>query len=316
MTGLRLPSDRHVRSAILFCAGLVLAELLLTTGSATFFAYLNADIPAGLLHGELHTIDPVQAHAEAIHARLTWLASVVFAVFASVAATIVAMTKILKEPKPLGWRLAAVTTTLIFLCALVATRWDVSRELLSNPVLAPTIGRFPVGGIDLASFAAIRRVVNALVAAATVAVVLALAVRSSLGLALEGERGRPASVAARSTDLHQLLLAGAAVLVAVVVTMAAWLNWPTAGLDKASPAYHAIVVIAEGVGLYWGAVFSLSLVLAYLPCVAFLNHLTAVASEQGEALSLEAGTRQLRSLLDLVALVSPFVSALIPVFLA
>ena len=59
--------------------------------------------------------------------------------------------------------------------------------------------------------------------------------------------------------------------------------------------------------------FSLCLVLAYLPCIAYLKHLAA-----GDADALAEGAeggRQVKLLQDVVALLSPFISALVPVFL-
>ena len=310
---------RGVPTAILFCVGLVAAEALLTLGAAVFFRQMNTDIPPDLLAGMVTDANQDQEGDRAIHARLAWIASVVFVVFVSAGAMIFAVTKVLKEDQPLRGRLLLVMGSLIFVFALIATRSDVSRELLQEPVLIPTIASFPVGGIEIETFAAIRRLANALVAGATVAVVLALAVRSSLGLVMAANRRGRLSIHDRLTDVRQLLVAGALILVSVIITMTAWLNWPTAGLAPDSPAYRTIVEIGEGVGLYWGTVFSLTLVLAYLPCVAYINRIAATAADrtrEAEMPVAAAGSRQTKALQDLVALVSPFVSALLPVFLA
>lgn len=314
----------------MFAVGLLAGELLLTLGAKIFFQCANdasfsacmnpfathdgvANIPAGLLHGLLPDLTAPGVAGEAVHARLVWIASVVLVVFVSVAATIFAVTTILKERSlPRGPTLAFLLV-LIFVCALIAMRSDVSRELLEAAVLKPTIGSYRVGGFDLHAFAVVRQVANALISGATVAIVAALTVRAALGPALDVQAGRKLMAAARFADLRRLLIVGAALLVSVLVTMAAWLNWPTAGLPKDSEAWRLIVDIAEGVGLYWGLVFSLSLVLAYLPCVIWLRHLLAA---QGPTDPAAGGTAQasIKVMQDVIALLSPFVSALLPLF--
>ena len=154
---------------------------------------------------------------------------------------------------------------------------------------------------------------NALFSAATVALVLALATRAGIGATQEAMQGRPLALRDRFADLHELLLAAAAVLVSIVITMAAWLTWPTAGLAEDSLAFVTITHLGQGVGFYWGSVFSLCLVLAYLPSVAYLKHLAASDAE-----ALAAGgdsSRGAKLLQDVAALLSPLVSALVPVFL-
>ncbi len=307
-------ADRRLQKALLFAVLLVAGEILLITGSADFFRAMNADIPANLLAGLLPAADDPTLRAEALHARLAWIVSVVFAIFASVGATLLAVTKILKEEAPLRrWLLIAVVA-LAFVTALVATSSDVSREVLQAPVLEPTLGRLAVGGIDVATtFTEIRQLVNALFSAATVALVLALATRSGIGATQEVMQGRRLSLRERFADLHELLLAAAAVLVSIVITMAAWLTWPTAGLAEDSVAFATITHIGQGVGLYWGTVFTLCLVLAYLPCVAYLKHL---AAGDAEALAESGESRRGAKLLqDVAALLSPLISALVPVFL-
>lgn len=319
MTHSDLISRRGVPTAILFCIGLVAAEALLTIGAAAFFRQMNTDIPPGLLADMMAGANQAQEAGRAIHGRLTWIASVVFVIFVSAGAIIFAVTKILKEDQPLRGRILVVMVSLILVFAFIATRSDVSRELLQEPVLIPTIGSFPVGGIEIDSFAAIRRLANALVAGATVAVVLALAVRSSLGLVVAANRRGRLSIHDRLADVRQLLVAGALILVSVIITMTAWLNWPTAGLAPDSLAYRTVVEIGEGVGLYWGTVFSLTLVLAYVPCLAYINRIASRAADNtqdAEEPVTAAMGRPAKAVQDVVALVSPFVSALLPVFLA
>ncbi|MGD1879503.1 MAG: hypothetical protein ACFB13_18635 [Kiloniellaceae bacterium] len=307
-------ADRRTQKALLFTAFLVAGEVLLITGSAGFFRAMNGDIPADLLTGLLPDPADPALRAEALHGRLAWIVSVVVALFASVGATLLAVTKILKEAPPLrGWLLIAVAV-LALVTAYVASLSDVSREILQRPVLEPTLGSFAVGGIDIAgSFAKIRQLVNALFSAATVALVVALAARAAVGPTQAAMQGEALNLRERFADLHELLLGAAAVLISIVVTMAAWLTWPTAGLADDSAAFGLIMHLARGIGLYWGTVFSLCLVLAYLPCVAYLKQLAA-----GDAAALaEAGNggKQIKLVQDVVALLSPFVSALIPVFL-
>ena len=305
---------RRLTKPLLFAALLVAGEVALITGSAAFFRAMNADIPDNLLEGLLPGVDDPTLRAEALHARLAWIVSVVFAIFASVGATVLALTKIMKEAEPLRrWLLIAVAG-LAFVTALVASGSDVSREVLQKPVLLPTLGSWTVGGIEVAgTFAGIRQVVNALFSAATVALVLALASRAAIGATQELNQGRPLTWRERHADLHELLLAAAAVLVSIVITMAAWLTWPKAGLAHDSSAWLTLDHLAQGVGLYWGGVFSLCLVLAYLPSVAYLKHLEGrQAVETAEA---GAGGRQVKLLQDVVALLSPFISALVPVLL-
>ncbi len=314
MTNAPAPADRRLTRPLLFAAFLVAGEVALLIGAAAFFRAMNADIPDNLLAGLLPAADDPTLRAEALHARLAWIVSVVFAIFASAGATLLALTKIMKEAEPLRrWLLIAVAA-LAFVTAIVASGSDVSREVLQNPVLEPTLGSWTVGGIKVTTtFATIRQVVNALFSAATVALVLALASRAAIGATQDLNQGRPLSSRERHADLHELLLAAAAVLVSIVITMAAWLTWPTAGLADDSAAFVTIDHLAQGVGLYWGGVFSLSLVLAYLPCVAYLKHLEGRdAAETAEA---GAGGRQVKLLQDVVALLSPFISALVPVFL-
>ena len=229
-----------------------------------------------------------------------------FATAAFVVATVVAL--------GVSYALTRHLPLMPFVTAIVASGSDVSREVLQKPVLEPTLGTWTLGGIDVAgTFAGIRQVVNALFSAATVALVLALASRAAIGATQEVNQGRPLTSRERHADLHELLLAAAAVLVSIVITMAAWLTWPKAGLADDSAAFLMLDHLAQGVGLYWGGVFSLSLALAYLPSVAYLKHLegrgAADAAEDG------AGGRQVKLLQDVVALLSPFISALVPVFL-
>ena len=241
------------------------------------------------------------------------MASVVLVAFVSVAATVFAVACILKERRLARWPTLAGLAVLIFASALTATPSDVSRELLQAAVLTPTIASYAAGGIDLASFAVIRQFANALVAGATVAIVIALAVRAALGPALDAVAGIAPDARGRLNDLRHLLVAGAAVLVAVLLTMAAWLSWPTAGLDRDAAGWLLIVDIAEGVGLYWGAVFSLSLFLAYVPSVAWLCHRLAAAGD--ETLSQGSAMNQsVKVLQDIAALLSPLASALLLVF--
>jgi hypothetical protein len=307
-------ADRRLQKALLFAVLLVAGEILLITGSAGFFRAMNADIPADLLAGLLPEAGDPTLRAEALHARLAWAVSVVVALFVSVGATIFAVTKILKEEAPLRLWLLLAVVALAFVTAWVATGSDVSREVLQKPLLEPTLGSFAVGGIEVTTtFTQIRQVVNALFSAATVALVLALATRAGIGATQQAMQGRPLALRERFADLHELLLAAAAVLVSIVITMAAWLTWPTAGLADDSIAFVTITHIGQGVGLYWGSVFSLCLVLAYLPCVAYLKHLAA-----GDAEALAAGgdsSRGAKLLQDVAALLSPLVSALVPVFL-
>ncbi len=290
---------------------LVVGEVALITGAAEFFRAMNGDIPADLLSGLLPAADDPTLRAEALHARLAWTVSVVLAIFASTGATLLAVTKIMKEAEPLRRGLLIAVVVLAFATAIVAADSDVSREVLRRPVLQPTLGSWSVGGIDVdGTFATIRQVVNALFSAATVALVLALAARAALGATQELQQGRELKAAERKADLRELLLGAAAVLVSIVITMAAWLTWPKAGLADETAAYLTLDHIAQGVGLYWGGVFSLCLVLAYLPCVAYLKNL-----EGGAAAGEADGGKQVKLLQDVAALLSPFVSALVPVFL-
>ncbi|NIA70476.1 hypothetical protein HBA54_17915 [Pelagibius litoralis] len=316
MTASADPSASGLQRPVLFAAFLVGAEILLITGAAGFFRAMNADIPDNLLDGLLPAPGDATLRAEALHARLAWIASVVVALFAAVGATLLAVTKILKEAAPLRRRLLIALVGLAFVTALVATLSDVSREVLQVPILEPTLGRWTVGGIAVATtFAEIRQLVNALFSAATVALVLALAARAGIGATYEQIQGRAISLQARRADLHELLLAAAAVLVSIVITMAAWLTWPTAGLAEDSAAFITITHLGQGIGLYWGIVFSLCLVLAYLPCVAYLKHLAAGEAGTPAATGESAAARQVKLLKDVVALLSPFLSALVPVFL-
>ena len=308
-----------VWAALVFCVGLVVAELLLTVGSADLFWRMNADILPDSFSGLLADHAVWAQGAKAIHARMTWFASVIFVNFVAIGAVIFAVTRILKESPSLAWKILPVLLVLIFVSALVASRSDVSRELLQDPILIPTIGSFVVGGIDMDVFSEIRRVTNALIAAATVAVVVALAVRASLGLVLQSRTDGGRSVEARMADMHQLLFAGALLLVSVIITMVAWLNWPTAGLVKDSEAHDMIAEIALGVGLYWGVVFSLSLALAYIPCVTYLHFVANRLSEADGQKSASANgdiRGHAKVLFETFAMVSPFASALLPVFLA
>lgn len=313
MTETPAAGDRRLQPTLVFAAFLVAGEVALITGSAGFFRAMNADIPDDLLAGLLpDPADPI-LRAEALHARLAWIVSVVVAIFASVGATVLALTKIMKEAEPLRRRLLFAVTGLSLVTAAVATISDVSREILQQPVLEPTIGSMTVGGIDVAgTFAGIRQVVNALFSAATVALVLALAARASIGPTHAAMEGRDLALKERFADLRELLLAAAAVLVSLVVTMVAWLAWPTAGLGDESLAFITINHIGQGVGLYWGTVFSLCLVLAYLPCIAYLKHL---AKGSPDTAAGGAPERPVKMLQDVVALLSPFISALVPVFL-
>ncbi|WP_193367974.1 hypothetical protein [Pelagibius marinus] len=293
---------------------LVAGEVALITGAAEFFRAMNGDIPADLLSGLLPAPDDPTLRAEALHARLAWIVSVVLAIFASIGATLLAVTKIMKEAEPLRRGLLIAVAALAFVTAIVAASSDVSREVLQRPVLEPTLGSWSVGGIAVATtFTTIRQVVNALFSAATVALVLALAARAALGPTQELQQGRELNAAERKADLRELLLGAAAVLVSIVITMAAWLTWPKAGLADNSAAFVTLDHIAQGIGLYWGGVFSLCLVLAYLPCVAYLKDLEGKGAAAGEAAG--DGGRQVKLLQDVAALVSPFVSALVPVFL-
>lgn len=301
---------------VFFAVFLVGAEIALITGAAGFFRAMNGDIPVNLLDGLLPDPDDPALRAEALHARLAWIASVVVALFAAVGATLLAVTKILKEAAPLRRRLLIALAGLAFVTALVATLSDVSREVLQAPVLEPTLGRWTVGGIAVATtFTEVRQLVNALFSAATVALVLAMTARSGMGSVQERLQGQPISLKERFADLHELLLAAAAVLVSIIITMAAWLTWPTAGLAEDAAAFDTISHLAQGIGLYWGVVFSLCLVLAYLPCVAYLKHLAAGQAETPATAGEGETARQVKLLKDVVALLSPFLSALIPVFL-
>jgi len=306
-------TDRRLQLAVLISTAVVAAEFVLLLAAVAFFRAMNADIPDNLLADLLPDPADPRLHGEALHARLAWMASVAFALFASAVAIILAATKILKELEPLRRRMLYVLAVLVLLAASVATVSDVSLEVLRRPLLEPTLERYQVGSIAVTTtFAYIRRLVNALFAAAAVAVVLALLTRSCLGPTMAATRGAELSLKERFADLHVLLIAAAAMLVSIVITMAAWLAWPTAGLAKDSDGFHLVAEIARGVGSYWGTVFTLILVLAYLPCVGYLRHIAATSQDPAAA---GAGGQEVKLLQDAVALLSPFISALLPVFL-
>lgn len=318
LRGLGVPATRDGGRAFLLTVGVVLGNVALTVGAAALFRHFNADIPDDLLRGLLPATQTPAAVGAALHARNLWLASIVVVLIAAVGALFLAVSKVWKEPAPLRGRVLVLLLVAIPPLAAAAALSDVAREVVQAAILEPTIGAYGVGGIPLEAFATLRRIDNAVVAGATVAVVLGIAVRAGLGLeqALAAREPAPDALQDRVRDLHHLLLAGAAILVALVFTMTAWLSWASAGLPEEGGAAAVVEGAAMGIGVYWGTIFTLTLVIAYLPFALYLRQRMAEAARAGGAEGLRPrGLRPFETLGDAAALLSPLASALLPLFL-
>lgn len=77
-------------------------------------------------------------------------------------------------------------------------------------------------------------------------------------------------VRSRVQGLRETINASAALLVAGILHMGAWLRWP-ASLMNDKAAREAVEQVALGVTVYWGLTFSLMIVAGYLPAMIQLR---------------------------------------------
>lgn len=266
-------------------------------------------------------------------ARLMWATSIVCLSVASVAAVvmslwIIAATLAGKVRRTLLLCLAAMTA------AMVTFIWgnDVSLEFTREGILEPTVGLalgLSESGFTLDRFALSRNLTNSISTAATTAIVFAIIAATQvqpLPAAGVGFEQRARRFARQMHHLSVLLYAAAALLVTVVLSMAAWLLWPVA-LAGTAEIEARLLEIASGIGLFWGASFTLILAAAYVPSALWLNgqiralsdmtedpSATATSAEQRRSTMARFGLNKtvFSQVTQLVAIMSPLFSGALP----
>jgi hypothetical protein len=107
------------------------------------------------------------------------------------------------------------------------------------------------------------------VLAAITPVVAVLAACSILAPPIRQETLNPEFLAGQMRHLNEILYAGSALLVVGILHMGAWLRWP-ASLIPDKMAQEAVLGAGLAITMFWGATFTLMLVVTYLPGAIYL----------------------------------------------
>lgn len=269
-------------------------------------------------------------------ARLLWTTSIVCLVVVSLAAIVTSLW-ITIESVFGGVRRVVLACMATFVLAIVVAVWtvgvDISLRYTRSEILEPTIGqalKAIESGFSLDLFERSRQITNSLSLAATVAIAFAIMAATQLQPERAGRsddfEDQARHLVVQAHRLHMLLYVGAAVLIAVVLSMAAWLLWPVALADTADLKAR-LMTVASGLGIFWGTSFTLMLAAAYLPSAIRLNRLIrrlreAPAEEGADETGSEARGATIQRLgLDqsvfaqvtrLVAILSPAITGALP----
>ena len=212
-------------------------------------------------------------------ARFLWESTVVLLVVGSIAAIVFSLFIIhhfLETPtrrRVYGF-MAGLSALAIFISL---TRPDVSLDYTRVAILEPTIGILAnsKGTIfSLQMFEISRMITNSLVSVATLIFSFAMMACTTISSIPPSSTQTDDRKIDRHVDqlkaMSDLLYVGTFVLISLVLSMVAWLQWPAALLD--SPDEQARVTkIAVGLGVFWGMTFTLMLAAAYLPAALFMR---------------------------------------------
>ena len=275
-------------------------------------------------------------------ARLAWETSVLILLVVSVGAILISIWSIERSlrARQRGWFYALLVIAAL-VASLAVSRNDASFDLTVAGILTPTIGQAldsPAaagkgacdllrGSFTLCDFRSSRSITNSFSFSATLATAFAIAaLLLGAGRPTDGEeRNRAAAAEALVQAIHRLrvlLYVAAAVLIAVVLSMGAWLQWPAA-LAGAPAVKDRLINIASGIGLYWGTTFSLMLAAAYLPAAFHLDSLrrrtlvaphpgAAPAGAAGPGLRTRSGDLVFGQVPRLLAILSPMLTGALP----
>ncbi|MET0516711.1 MAG: hypothetical protein ABW047_15440 [Nitrospiraceae bacterium] len=105
--------------------------------------------------------------------------------------------------------------------------------------------------------------------AVVVPVFAVLAVCSILAPPPKSRRVDPNFVATQMRLLNEVLYGGSAILVSGILHMGAWLRWP-ASLVSDKGSQEALLGAALSITIFWGATFTLMLIVTYLPAAIHL----------------------------------------------
>lgn len=271
-------------------------------------------------------------------ARLLWATSNVCLIVISLAAIVISL-GITIESVSGGARRAVFAGMAALLFVIAVEIWvigaDSSLIYTRAAILEPTVGRTLKAiesGFSLDLFERCRQFTNTLSLTATSMITFAIMAATQLQPDSAGGgddfEKRAHRLYEQVNRLHILLYVAAAVLIAVVLSMAAWLVWPVA-LANTPELKTRLMTVASGIGIFWGVSFTLMLAAAYLPSAIRLNgqirRLRAVpdAQEADEATDEARGATIERLGLNqsvfgqvtrLVAILSPAITGMLPLF--
>lgn len=220
-------------------------------------------------------------------ARFFWESTVVLLVVGSIAAIVFSLFVVhhFLETPTRHW-VYGLMAGLSVLAILSITQSDVSLKYTRAAILEPTIGTFAKSAgtlFSLQMFEYSRMVTNSFVGVATLIFSFAMMACTTIS----SFPPNSTQIDDRKIDRHSsqmralsgLLYVGTFVLISLVLSMVAWLQWPAALLD--SPDEQARVTkIAIGLGVFWGTTFTLMLAAAYLPAALFMQAQAFALAEQ------------------------------------
>ena len=216
--------------------------------------------------------DPTHFLVE-VKSRYIWLTTVVVALVAGVYALILCALLIYQShPRP---RLLAVTAIGIFFASIgVVFIWSLDETYsLYRAVFSFSYDNLRQAGPQRISEHLLRYAMTVVsivnVQAVIVPIVVLLAACSTLAPPVTGSRPNPEFCALQMKRLKEVLTAAAAILVAGILHMGAWLRWPAA-LVADKNAHEAMLGAALAITLFWGVTFTLMLVSTYLPAALLL----------------------------------------------
>ncbi len=322
----------------------VLGPLAIIALGLLVFKITNGPFDVGLAaaDGLLGNFENWNLTAAERRARLVWQTSVLILIVISVGAILIAIWSIERslQAQRRSWFYALLVVAAL-IASVAVSRNDASFDLTVAGILTPTIGLaldspeaagkglcdLFAGSFTLCDFRSSRSITNSFSFSATLATAFAIAALL-LGIGRRHAGATPDRTAAAETliqaihRLRVLLYVAAAVLMAVVLSMGAWLQWPAA-LAAAPAVKERLIDVASGIGLYWGTTFTLMLAAAYLPAAFHLDSLrrrTLAAPESGGQ-PTEAPGRGLRGrsgdlvfgqVPRLLAILSPMLTGALP----
>ena len=227
--------------------------------------------------------DPTHFLVE-VKSRYIWLTTVVVALVAGVYALILCALLIYQShPRP---RLLAVTAIGIFFASIgVVFIWSLDETYsLYRAVFSFSYDNLRQAGAQRISEHLLRYAMTVVsivnVQAVIVPIVVLLAACSTLAPPVTGNRPNPEFCASQMKRLKEVLTAAAAILVAGILHMGAWLRWPAA-LVADKNAHEAMLGAALAITLFWGVTFTLMLVSTYLPAALLLANRAQALLQDG-----------------------------------